>query len=57
MFIDMQILETPEEQSKFEQVYHTYSDLMFVAANNILNNTHDAEHTVQQKHIWDTKFR
>lgn len=48
MFIYIQMLETPEEQSKFEQLYHTYSDLMFVVANKILNNTHDAEDVVQQ---------
>ena len=48
MLIYMQMLETADEQAKFEQVYHTYSDLMFAVANRILNNTHDAEDAVQQ---------
>ena len=48
MLIYLQMLETPEEQSKFELLYRTYRGLMFHVANKILNNEHDAEDAVHQ---------
>lgn len=48
MLIYTQMLDTPEERSKFELIYHTYRGLMFHVANRILNNEHDAEDAVQQ---------
>lgn len=48
MLMLMQMLDTVEERSKFEQLYHTYRGLMFHVANRILNNEHDAEDAVQQ---------
>lgn len=48
MLIYTQMLNTPEEQSKFEQIYDAYRGLMFHVAYRILGNTHDAEDAVQQ---------
>lgn len=48
MIIYLQMLETSEEQVRFEELVHTYKDLMFYVANQILNNEHDAEDAVQQ---------
>ena len=48
MLVFMQMLDTVEERSKFEQLFHSYRGLMFHVANQILNNEHDAEDAVQQ---------
>lgn len=48
MLIYLQLLDTPEEQSKFEQLYRTYRGLMFHVAKQILNNDADAEDAVHQ---------
>ena len=48
MMIYLSTIDTPEERSKFEQVYLKYRDLMFHAANRILHNDHDAEDAVHQ---------
>lgn len=48
MLIYLQMFDTPDERTKFEQLYLTYRGLMFHVANNILNNEHDAEDAVHQ---------
>ena len=48
MIIYLQMLETSEEKARFEELVHTYKNLMFYVANQILNNDHDAEDAVQQ---------
>ena len=48
MFIYLQMLETPEEKSKFEQVYLEYRDFMFYIANRILHNRQDSEDVVHE---------
>lgn len=48
MLIYLQMLDGPEERSKFEQVYHHYKGLMFYTANQILHNEQDAEDTVHE---------
>ncbi|MDO4314855.1 MAG: sigma-70 family RNA polymerase sigma factor [Oscillospiraceae bacterium] len=48
MLIYTQMLDTPEDRSKFELIYRMYRGLMFHVANRILNNEHDAEDAVQQ---------
>lgn len=48
MMIYLQMLETSEEKVRFEELVHTYKNLMFYVANQILNNDHDAEDAVQQ---------
>lgn len=48
MIAYLQMLETSEEKARFEELVHTYKNLMFYAANQILNNEHDAEDSVQQ---------
>ena len=42
------MLETPEEKSKFEQIYLEYRGLMFHVAYEILQNEQDAEDAVHQ---------
>lgn len=48
MIIYLSTIDTPDERSKFEQVYIKYKDLMFYVANRILHNTYDAEDAVHQ---------
>ena len=48
MIIYLQMIDTPEERSKFEQIYLEYRGLMFHVANKILHNEQDAEDTVHQ---------
>ena len=51
MMVYLTTIETPDDRSKFEQVYQTYKDLMFHAANRILHNPHDAEDAVHQSFL------
>lgn len=46
MFIYLQMIETPEDRSKFEDLYLRYKNIMFFTANKILHNYHDAENAV-----------
>lgn len=46
MLVYLQIIETPEDQSKFETLYLEYRDYMYRVALAILNNPHDAEDAV-----------
>lgn len=51
MLIYLQVIDTPQEQSKFEKIYYQYRRLMFTIAYDILKNTHDAEDTVHQAFV------
>lgn len=51
MIIYLQMLETPEEKSKFEQLYLEYKGLMFYVAYEILHNEQDAEDAVHQAFV------
>ena len=51
MLIYMMMLETPEEKSKFEQLYLEYKGLMFHVAYEILHNEQDAEDAVHQAFV------
>jgi len=42
----LQMLDTPEEQVRFEQIYQKYRGLMYHVADNILHNSQDAEDAV-----------
>lgn len=42
----LQMLDTPEEKARFEQIYLKYRGLMYRAANNVLHNREDAEDAV-----------
>lgn len=46
MLIYLQMIETPEERYRFEQLYYKYRSLMFHVANQVLNNESDAEDAV-----------
>ncbi|BCJ94043.1 hypothetical protein acsn021_16120 [Anaerocolumna cellulosilytica] len=48
MFIYLAMIDSDEEQSKFEQLYNTYRQTMFYTANNILKDTYLAEDAVHQ---------
>ena len=51
MFIYMTMIDSPKDQSKFEQIYSEYKGLMYYVAYKILNNTHDAEDAVHNAFI------
>lgn len=51
MLIYLQMIETPEEKSKFEQIYLQYKGLMFHVAFQILHNEQDAEDAVHQAFV------
>ena len=51
MLIYLEMIDTPEDKSKFEQVYLEYRGLMFHVANQILQNTQDAEDAVHQAFV------
>lgn len=48
MIMYIQMLETPEEQTKFEQLYLKYRSLMYHVAYKILHHQQDAEDAVHQ---------
>ena len=48
MMIYLQMIDTPEDRSKFEFLYMEYRGLMFHVANKILHNEQDGEDTVHQ---------
>ena len=43
MLIYLQMIDTEEERSEFEQIYNLYRNLMYHVAYQILNNSEDAE--------------
>ena len=51
MIVYMQIIESDEDKSKFEQLYLKYRNLMFYVARKILNNQQDAEDAVHQAFV------
>ena len=51
MLIYLQMIDTPEDRSKFEQIYLMYRGLMFHVANEILHSDQDAEDTVHQAFV------
>ena len=55
MLIYLQMIETPEERSRFEQIYMTYKSLMFHVARKILHNDHDAEDAVHDAFVYLAK--
>ena len=48
MLIYFQMIDTPEDRSKFEQIYLEYRGLMFHVAYKILHHTQDSEDIVHQ---------
>lgn len=51
MFIYLMMIDSSEDQSKFEKVYHTYKGLMYHTAYKILNNEEDAEDAVHNAFV------
>lgn len=51
MIVYLQMIETPEEKTKFERLYLEYSGLMYHVAYNILHNEQDAEDAVHQAFV------
>lgn len=51
MFIYLAMIDSPEDQTKFEKIYNTYRFLMLHVAKQILRNYHDAEDAVHQAFI------
>lgn len=48
MIVYLQIIDSSENQSKFEKLYYAYRDVMYHAAFKILHNEYDAEDAVHQ---------
>lgn len=48
MMIYLQMIDSPEDRSKFEQIYMEYRSMMFHMANRILTNEQDAEDAVHE---------
>lgn len=48
MMIYLQMLETDEDKTKFEEIYHTYLNMMSGVAMQILRNEFDTEDAVHQ---------
>ena len=48
MLIYLQMIETPEDRSKFETLYEEYRDAMYAVAQKILRNNMDAEDALHQ---------
>lgn len=48
MMLYMQMIETPAQRSKFEQIYTQYKQLMYATAYSIVRNEQDAEDAVHQ---------
>jgi len=48
MLIYLALIESEEDNRKFERIYLSYKQTMFYAANRILKNHHTAEDTVHQ---------
>lgn len=51
MLVYLQIIETGEDRSKFEEIYLNYRGLMFHVAYDILRNQQDAEDTVHKAFV------
>lgn len=42
------LIDSPEDRTKFEQIYENYKNLMYRTAYQVVHNHHDAEDCVQQ---------
>ncbi|MBQ8804648.1 MAG: sigma-70 family RNA polymerase sigma factor [Tyzzerella sp.] len=51
MLIYMLMIDSSDDQSKFEKLYNEYKGLMFYVANNILHNEQDAEDAVHHAFV------
>ena len=51
MLIYLQMIETPEDRSKFEIIYEEYRDMLYTRANGILHNKMDAEDATHQAFV------
>lgn len=51
MLIYLLMIETPEDQSKFEAIYLKYKQMMYVIAYDILHNPQDAEDAVHHAFV------
>lgn len=51
MLIYLAMIDSPEDQSKFENIYNSYKGLMFYIANKILHNEQDSEDAVHNAFI------
>lgn len=51
MLIYLQLIDTPEDRSRFEQLYIAYRDLMFYIARKTLDNDQDAEDAVHDAFV------
>jgi len=51
MLIYLQMIETPEDKTKFETLYTEYKEWMGTIAFSILNNKHDAEDAVHNAFV------
>lgn len=51
MLIYMLMIDSPDDQSKFEKLYNEYKGLMFYVANSILHNEQDAEDAVHHAFV------
>lgn len=47
MILLSDMIDDKNELSKFELIYNTYKNIMYIVANNILKNSHDAEDVVE----------
>lgn len=56
MFVYLMMIDSQEDQSKFEKVYLTYRGLMYHVAYKILNNKHDAEDVVHSAFISSREY-
>ena len=48
MFLFLALLDSPEEQEKFTELYHLYRHFMWYVANQKLQDEHLAEDAVQE---------
>lgn len=51
MMMYLMMIESPEDQSKFERLYLAYRDTMYQVALNLLHNEYDAEDAVHQAFV------
>ena len=51
LILYLQMLDTPEEKVRFEEIYLKYRSIMFHVADNILHNDQDAEDTVHNAFV------
>lgn len=48
LLLYMSLIDDPEEQRKFEELYNSYKQMMYYSAYRVLNNVDDAEDAVHQ---------